>query len=279
MKWRLLYTGLKSGYDNMAIDEAILQVHARGGNPPTLRFYGWNPPAITLGYFQDPEKTVDFVACRRLGVDVVRRPTGGRAVLHSKEVTYSIVAREDNPAVQGPVIESYLRLSRGLVLGLKALGVEVTLNRAGPPASKGAACFDGPAMYELVAGGRKLVGNAQARQRGCVLQHGALPLVNDARTLFEALRFSSEQGREEQRQRFSRRATSLEEVLGRPVSPLEVIGALAGGFAEALGIELEPGRLTDEEARLAEQLAGEKYTSLKTLLKAEKPESSIQNPE
>ncbi|MFZ5633127.1 MAG: lipoate--protein ligase family protein [Bacillota bacterium] len=262
MKWRLLDTGRKSGSYNMAVDEAIMLVHSRGGSPPTLRFYGWDPPAVTLGYFQEPEETVDFEACRRLGVDVVRRPTGGRAVLHHEEVTYSIIARDDNPVVCGSVAESYLRLSRALVLGLGRLGVEVSLNEAGEPALKGAACFDGAALYELVAGGRKLAGNAQCRRHGCVLQHGALPLVHDARTLFQVLRFQSEQLREEQRQRFCQRATSLEEALGRPASPSEVIRALAGGFTEALGIELEPGELTAEEVCLAEKLGKEKYGNL-----------------
>ncbi|MCL6611247.1 MAG: lipoate--protein ligase family protein [Peptococcaceae bacterium] len=259
MKWRLLNTGYGNGFENMAIDEAILMVHARGGNPPTLRFYGWKPPALSLGYFQNPEETVDFKACRRLGVDVVRRPTGGRAVLHDKEVTYSIIAREDNPAVRGTVPESYLRLSRGLILGLGRLGVEVSCNGDGGPAPKGPACFDSPALYELVAGGRKLAGNAQARKHGCVIQHGALPLVNDAGTLFAVLKFSSEAEREEQRRRFTERSASLEEVMGRRVPPGRVIQALAEGFAEALGIDLEPGGMTEEELLTAERLVREKY--------------------
>lgn len=259
MKWRLLNTGDRNGFDNMAIDEAILQVHALGETPPTLRFYGWFPPAISLGYFQIPDQTVDLEACGRLGVDVVHRPTGGRAVLHHEEVTYSVVAREDNPAVRGTVAESYLRLSRGMILGLGGLGAKVSLHQAGGTARKGPACFDGPALYDLVAGGRKLVGSAQGRKLGCVLQHGALPLSDGAGILFAVLKFPSEPQREEQRRRFAEGATSLEEVLGRPVSPGEVVPALAGGFVEALGIELVPGFLTDEEERIAGGLRREKY--------------------
>lgn len=260
MNWRLLDTGARSGFENMAIDEAILLSHARGDTPPTLRFYGWSPPALTLGYSQDPGETVDLAACRRLGIDVVRRPTGGRAVLHGSEVTYSVAAREDNPAVSGTVLESYLRLSRGLALGLGLLGVRAVLSLAAGPAARGPACFDGPAPHELTAGGKKLAGSAQARKMGCVLQHGALPLAADAQTLFSVLRFSSEAEREERHRSFSRRSTCLEEVLGRPVSPAEVIPALVRGIAEALGIELEPGDLTAGEVEMSRRLAAEKYS-------------------
>ncbi|MFZ5648484.1 MAG: lipoate--protein ligase family protein [Bacillota bacterium] len=263
MIWRLLDTGKRNGFDNMAIDEAILVVHSRGRNLPTLRFYGWDPPALTLGYFQKPGDTVDFEACRRLGIDVVRRPTGGRAVLHQNEVTYSVIAGEDNPLVAGTVEQSYLRLSRGLLLGLRSLGADVTLNEVRVPAGKGAACFDSPAIYELVVNGRKLAGNAQCRREGCVLQHGALPVVNDPRALFDILRFSSEEAREYQRLRFSQSAISLEEALGRPVESGEVAAALARGFAEALEIELVPGDLSDEELEIADKLSKEKYRVLK----------------
>lgn len=259
MIWRLLNTGCRSGFENMAVDEAIMELNSRGQAPPTLRFYGWDPPALTLGYFQDPGETVDLEACRRLGIDVVRRPTGGRAVLHRREVTYSIVAREENPAVTGTVSESYQRLSRGLILGLSRLGAEVRLSGGGENASGGPACFDSPARYELVAGGRKLAGSAQGRRNGVVLQHGALPLENDAVTLFTLLKFPTAAEREDQLRRYNRRATSLEEVLGRPVSPGEVIPALARGFAEALGIELEPGELTEEEEREVKRILQEKY--------------------
>lgn len=259
MKWRLLDTGCRCGFENMAIDEAVMELISRGKAPPTLRFYGWDPPALTLGYFQDPGETADLEACRRLGIDVVRRPTGGRAVLHSREVTYSIIAPEDNPAVTGTVSESYRRLSRGLILGLSRLGAEVKLSEDGANASGGPACFDSPARYELVAGGRKLAGSAQGRRNGVVLQHGALPLENDAATLFTLLKFPTAAQREDQQRRYTLKATSLEEVLGRPVSPGEVVPALAQGFAEALGIELDPGELTGEEERQVKRLLKEKY--------------------
>lgn len=243
----------------MAIDEAIMLLQAGGVSPPTLRFYGWSPPAVTLGYFQKPGETLDLEACRRLGVDVVRRPTGGRAVLHDREVTYSIIAPEENPAVRGTVSESYLRLSQGLVLGLRLLGLEVSRNQDSGPAAKGPACFEGPGLYELMVNGRKLAGNAQCRKGGCVLQHGALPIVNDSHTLFRLLQFRSEALREEKRLIYCQKATSLEETLGRPVDPQEVIAALAGGFSTALGIDLEPEELNDEELDMALKIKWEKY--------------------
>jgi len=126
-------------------------------------------------------------------------------------------------------------------------------------AAKGPACFEGPGLYELTVNGRKLAGNAQCRKGGCVLQHGALPIVNDSHTLFLLLQFRSEALREEKRLVYCQKATSLEEALGRPVHPREVIAALAEGFSTALGIDLEPGGLNDEELDMALKIKWEKY--------------------
>jgi len=194
-------------------------------------------------------------------VDVVRRPTGGRAVLHDREVTYSIIALEENPSVRGTISESYLRLSQGLVLGMRLMGLEVSRIGAGRPAEKGPACFEGPGLYEIAVNGRKLAGSAQCRRGGCVLQHGALPIVNDSLTLFSLLQFSSESLREEKRLIYCQKATSLEEALGRPVDPKEIISALAEGFSRTLGIVLEPGELTSEEKELAQRIKCEKFVN------------------
>lgn len=121
-EWRLLKTGFADGATNMAIDEAILLAVAEGKAPPTLRFYGWEPPCLSIGYSQSMGE-VDVDRCRKAGIGLVRRPTGGRAILHADELTYSVVAPQTEPRVAGGVIESYRRLSLGLVAGLRALSL------------------------------------------------------------------------------------------------------------------------------------------------------------
>ena len=153
----------------MALDEALLQHYVnslvKGEHPaPTLRFYGWQPPCLSLGYAQRAEREVDFEGCTRLGVDWVRRPTGGRAILHDwSELTYSLTAMEHEPYLKGGVLESFRKISGALVEGLHRLGVEAETAGKEARGASTAACFDAPSAYEITFGGRKLIGSAQAR--------------------------------------------------------------------------------------------------------------------
>ncbi len=259
-EWRLLETGLADGATNMAIDEAILWAVAEGESRPTLRFYGWQPPCVSVGYSQSMRDAVDLDACRRNGVTWVRRPTGGRAILHTDELTYSIAVPASEKRVMGGVVESYRRLSQGLMAGLCLLGLEVGQAEAmkEKPADHSAACFDVPSHYEITVRGRKLVGSAQARRQRAVLQHGALPLTGDVTRLASYLRLSDDE-RIALRAELRRRAITLEEALGRAVPAREVAEALVQGFAQALNLHLEPGKLTRQEQALARQLREEKY--------------------
>ncbi len=247
----------------MAIDEAILTAVAEGEAPPTLRFFAWHPPCLSIGYNQSMRAKVDMTRCRQMGVDVVRRPTGGRAILHTDELTYSIVAPQGEPRVAGGVVESYRRLSTGLVRGLRLLGVNVTQAEAGhgQAADISAACFDAPSAYEVTAGGKKLVGSAQVRRRGAVLQHGSLPLQGDITRIFDYLVVPSEERRQELRRELQARATSLELVLGRVVPFAQAVEALVRGFSEELNLHLEPGELSPHELTLVQQFRREKYTA------------------
>lgn len=276
--WRLIRSGHLSGAMNMAIDEAIMHSVAQGGQP-TLRFYGWEPPAISIGYFQDAEKEVDFAACKSVGVDVVRRPTGGRAVLHDVEVTYSLAICEENPIIPKGITESYRKISEGMVLGLRRLGLDTQVT-ASPrtrsvarsssparpsPAARGAlsgACFDAPSWYEVTAGGKKIVGSAQVRRMGVLLQHGSILLDLDAAKLFTCLRFASDEERRRAMEQFLEKATSVWAALGRPVSFLETSEAVLWGLSEALGVEIREGELTPAENEMAERLAKAKYSRL-----------------
>ncbi len=176
-QWRLILDPPLSGRVNMERDLELMEEVAEGYSPPTLRLYQWNPPALSLGYFQDENEVVDLAACRKLGIDLVRRPTGGRAVLHAEELTYSIVVPEVHPFIdRGGVIDAYRSISRGLVTALNLIGITASLTpeskeRAGlAPGS----CFDTPSAYEIQVDGKKVVGSAQLRRDGIVLQHGAI---------------------------------------------------------------------------------------------------------
>ncbi len=246
----------------MAIDEAILMALAEGKSQSTLRFFAWEPPCLSIGYNQAMNE-VDIIKCGQAGVDLIRRPTGGRAILHTDELTYSIVAPQDEPRVAGGVVESYRRLSAGLVRGLRLLGMDVAQAEAGhgQDADVSAACFDAPSAYEVTAGGKKLVGSAQVRRKRAVLQHGSLPLQGDITRICHYLVVPSEERRQELRQELRARATSLELVLGRGVPFAQVVEALVKGFSEALNLHLEPGELSEHELALIQQFRREKYTA------------------
>ena len=249
-RWRLLRHGPATGAENMAIDEAIAQAIAERLVPPTLRFYAWAPPCVSMGRNQRYD-SVDAARCAELGYDIVRRPTGGRAILHTDELTYSVIAPPDHPLMAGLVLDSYMRLSAGLVAGLARLGIAAEpapgTNRAGPDVS--AACFEVPSAYEIVAGGRKVLGSAQARRSKSVLQHGSLPLSGDLTRVVDCLAFAGESEREALRRSLAGHAATAEELAGRPVSFEEAMDALAAGFGDALAIELVPGELTEDERR------------------------------
>src|SRR2546423_12507810 len=175
--WRLLLDKPASGAWNMAVDEVLLDGVASGEAPPTIRFYEWAPPCLSLGYFQ-PFDVVDVDGCRALGVEVVRRPTGGRAILHDRELTYSVALSASVLGQDGGVLPSYYRLSLALQDGLRRLGVAATLapESASSSAAHGPVCFDRPSAHEILLRGRKLVGSAQMRRGGGLLQHGSIPI-------------------------------------------------------------------------------------------------------
>lgn len=259
--WRLVVDGEMDGAMNMAVDEAILVHVVSGASLPTLRFYAWAPPCLSLGRNQLLDD-VDRAACASGGVGIVRRPTGGRAILHRDELTYSVTLQQADPLAEGGIIDSYRRLSEGLVAGLHDLGADAIQARGQqlPKSDQTAVCFESPSDYEITVGGRKLVGSAQWRARGGVLQHGSLPLWGDLAGVVDYLVFDS-RDRECQRQRVHRRALTLEEALGKPMSFAQVAAALAAGFRQRLNVTLLPGELTAEELALAAQLRAERYAA------------------
>ena len=259
--WRLLMHGEAPGAENMALDEAILIALLEGRVPPTLRFYGWAPPCLSLGRGQ-PATDANLPACRAAGVDVVRRPTGGRAILHTDELTYSVVMLQSDPRAAGGVLESYRRLSEGLLAGLRVLGVEASqvAGQRRQPGEPVPVCFETPSAYEITHGGRKLVGSAQWRSRGGVLQHGSLPLHGDLGRIGSYLALSEEQ-RAAERCTLEACAVTLEQAAGHIVPFDSVAAALATGLAAALDITLVGDSLTGYERALAGDLCRNRYAN------------------
>lgn len=259
--WRLLIEHEpRTAAENMALDEAIMDAVAEGAVPPTLRFYQWAPPGLSLGRRQ-PLSGIDLDACARDGVDVVRRATGGFAILHTDELTYSVATTPDDPRAAGAILDAYRSLSAGLLAGLRLLGVpaEMTPVVAGGTHNASAACFEVPSAYEITAGATKLIGSAQTRPAGRVLQHGSLPLHGDIARVVDYLAFASRDEREALRTHLRARAATLGDALGRTVAFAEAAEALRHGFAEALELALEPGNPTAAELAAMRSRQAEKF--------------------
>jgi lipoate-protein ligase A len=254
----------------MAIDEAIMIAVREEKSPPTVRFYRWQPPTLSIGAFQSVDREVDVDRCKSLGIGLVRRPTGGRAVLHDDEVTYSFIVNESHPLIPPGVRESYQVAASAIVDGLVSMGVPakmyarddgVTDRAARPGTGHAPACFDSSSWYEITARDKKLVGSAQWREKGTLLQHGSILLSLDVDRLIEVLRFSSEERKAISRELLLYHTEAISNVLGRPVGFDETVSALIFGFSKRLDTRLEPEDLTDFEIDLARRLEAEKYAS------------------
>ena len=262
--WRLLDSGAHDGYTNMAVDEAMMLAVQAGLVPPTLRIYAWQPPCLSIGAFQSVASDIDAPACAARGIEWVRRPTGGRAILHDHEVTYSVVARQDNERIAGDVMESYRRISQGLLAGLRVIGVKADLAPSAiPPVPSGvpkpAACFAAPSQHEIMVGGRKVIASAQRRQGTVLLQHGSILLDLDVDKLMSLLRCASDQERQAMVARVRGESVTLASLLGQPVAYDTVAHAIATGYAAALDVDLLPGSLTPWEEEQAARLRRDKY--------------------
>jgi lipoate-protein ligase A len=242
----------------MAVDEAILDRYARSpaATPPTLRLYGWDPPALSLGKGQPSATSHDPDYLRQAGIDLVRRPTGGLAVLHENERTYAVVAGLGIEPFSAGVLENYNRVAVALEAAMRRLGANAdsVTRPAGSPeggASSGPSCFDLVSAHEIAVAGCKLIGSAQLRRRRAFLQHGSILLASDPVRLGNAL------GAEHKPSRF----TDLLSILGRTPGTEEVDRSVIAAFEESFRAELEPGDLTTGELLRASALMRDKYGS------------------
>ena len=256
--WRLILDPEAKGAWNMAVDEAILDRYAGPQAPdePTLRLYGFHPATLSLGRLQQAatSHSPDFLAGAR--IDLVRRPTGGNAVLHDQERTYSFVGHLRRPPFEGGVVQTYRRIADCLVAALRQLGAAAAVGPDLPRESRERrrgepACFALLSSHEITHAGRKLVGSAQLRRRGAFLQHGSIPLRSDAETLAGAL------GRPVPASSF----TDLETATGARVESDRLDTALVAAFEAAFGVEMTRGTLTRSEMDRATRLYAWKYCS------------------
>jgi lipoate-protein ligase A len=255
-EWRLLVTEATDGATNMAIDEALFRGRQAGTSPPTVRFFGWDPPTLSLGYGQPLARDVDLEACRRLGVGIVRRPTGGSAIYHDgpeRELTYSVVASSEDLGQPPDLLETYRWIAQALVRGLRAVGAPAEMvpiaDTSGPVP---AFCFARTGRYEIEIAGRKLVGSAQRRQGACFLQHGAVLLGVDEERLRAVFPTTPDP---------LATMTTLETVLGHRPTFDDVAAALGAAFETEHGLRLAPGGLSVEETARVDALVRDRYAT------------------
>lgn len=234
--WRLLLTGFHSAAENMAIDRAILVANSEKMVPPTVRFYGWKPSAISIGYFQQLKDEIDLDVCNSLGVDYVRRITGGGAVFHEHELTYSIVISEHHPKISKNILESYGMICGAVIKGLSHLDIEGIY----------------APINDILVDGKKISGNAQTRKHHTVLQHGTILNEVNIEKMFSLLKVPDEKIKDKMIANVKERVTSIRHQKRKMIPFEEVAFAMKKGFEEAFNIIFEPGSLIQEEERLAE---------------------------
>lgn len=261
--WLFIDSGMNTPAYNMAMDEALLEWHSKGLIPPVLRFYGWNPPGLSVGYFQKIHGKIDVDAVEKLGFNLVRRQTGGRAVLHDKELTYSVIVKEDHEKMPTSVTDAYRVISQGLLEGFNLLDIEADF--AVPKGKIGrtnsAVCFDESSWYELIVGGKKAAGSAQTRQKGVILQHGSIPIEIDDKVLFNCFIYPNDRVKERALKGFHNKAIAINELTKGKVSFEQVKQAFFKGFEKGLDVHLQPYQFTADQLSDIREIAEVKYQS------------------
>ena len=234
----------------MAVDEALFKAGSAGTSLPTLRFYTWEPPAVSVGYFQNSLGEVDLAVCRKMGIDVVRRLTGGRAVLHDRELTYSIISPDNSSNFPDNILGTYKIVSSCLVSGLNSIGLNALLTSSVRKAGRDSpsACFTSPSHYEITIDGKKLVGSAQRRGEGAFLQHGSILLEFDREKLRKVLPITG-------------RLDSVTSISGHSsIDSAGLVSSLVMGFERGLEVSFSEVGMTDEEVALSQHYREERYS-------------------
>jgi lipoate-protein ligase A len=261
-QWRLIIHPPADGSWNMAVDESLLESVIAGDSPPVLRLYAWSPPCLSLGYAQ-PIGDVDLTYLNQQKWSITRRPTGGRAILHTDELTYSVISPIDTPLLHGTILESYQVISKALLMTLQLLGLSATADKQNSQiaGSVQPVCFEVPSNYEITVNHQKVIGSAQARRQNALLQHGTVPLSGDITRIVDAMQFHSAADREAARSRLLEHAATVGMLLGTCPTWDEAAQAMVKAFSQTLDIEFVVSELTQLERDMAIKLAAQKYAS------------------
>lgn len=265
--WNFINTGSQDPFYNMAMDEALLNFVSRGEIDPVIRFYTWNPATLSIGYFQRLQKEIDIEKVKEKGFGLVRRQTGGRGVLHDKELTYSVIVPESHPNMPSTITEAYRVISQGLLEGFKNLGFETYFavprskeEREKLKQPRSSVCFDAPSWYELVVEGRKIAGSAQTRQKGVILQHGSILQDIDIDELFDMFIFKNDRLKAKMKEAFVEKAVAINDISETHITLSEMEKAFEKGFKTGLNIDFKPLELSEQQLAEVKELE-EKYRS------------------
>lgn len=265
--WHFVNTKSSNPFYNMAVDEALMNFVSRGEIDPVIRFYTWDPATLSIGYFQKLTKEIDIEKVKEKGFGLVRRATGGRGVLHDKELTYSVIVPESHPNMPQTVTEAYRVISEGLLEGFKALGFEAYFSvpkskeaREKLKSPRSSVCFDAPSWYELVVEGRKIAGSAQTRQKGVILQHGSILQDINVDELFDMFTYRNDRLKEKMKVAFIDKAIAINDISDRCITLEEMEIAFYEGFKKGLNIEFKPLEFTKSQKEEIKQLE-DKYQS------------------
>jgi lipoate-protein ligase A len=244
-RWRLLLTDFNSASRNMAIDRAVLVENSKGNVLPTVRFFRWKPPAISIGYFQSLQEEVDLDTCNQLGVEYVRRITGGGAVFHENELTYSIVIPESHHQIPKNIMKSYGRICGAIINGLRHVNIHskyVPIN-------------------DIVVDGKKISGSAQTRKLKTILQHGTVIIDVDVDRMFSLLKVPNEKIKDKLIMDVKQRVTSIKHVLGKELDFYQLADSIKKGFEEEFNVNLVEDSLTDSEIDLTKKFENELFST------------------
>ncbi len=264
IKWRILTNGKMSASENMAIDEAIMNGLESGISEPTIRFYDWNPPTVSFGFHQDIEKEADLERINAKGFGLIRRPTGGRLVLHKNEITYAVIAPLSDH-LAGSIIDVYAEISLALAEGLRMMGINVQFEKGSLTSQEqrevSNPCFSSSSKYELTYQRKKIVGSAQLRRNNVFLQHGSILLEKNQEEVADLLPGLTDEQRKKLGQYLQKKTISINEIRDMPIAFSEAVTYLITGFKSIWTMDsfYEVNHLNNLEIKEVNELITKKY--------------------
>lgn len=265
--YRVIITLDKSPAFNMACDEALLILRKNNKTEPVFRLYNWNPFTVSIGYSQDIEKAVSLRKIQEKGYGYVRRWTGGRAVLHNDEITYSVIGKAEEDNLMHTVLDTYNKISSGLNKGLNLIGVKSSLSKNNEASNIAKdkrliyPCFGSTSKYEIEYEGRKLIGSAQRRVKDLVLQHGSI-LMNGPKTeLSEVMPLDSEEKIERYKRILEKNTITISEIMGREYKLTDLAEYFIKGMESVFFDDFVVSELSNAELKLINEVAEKKYST------------------